>query len=290
MGVKCSASSHKFRKVFPSALHSTRTEGWESEKHLMLWITLIRQKVRQPRFFFFLTEDLWCLYPSQVWWLVCYPGSPALPRHSGALPWTACPCWLREQGGEKDWAAGAVQFPLAGRPLQGHHWSEGKVLGGAKSLFCHSSSREIPAAGALTGSAENHISLRKRLLEGRGQQSVTHEHRLFPGRRRRRRGWLCWYRDGKSEQPQCKHQLPQEGLCSSVWGRWELSVLCCCWSGVSFGDSSKVPVRLWLGEFRHLATLKSVLLIREITFVLKNFLSECSGFILCKCKKEFSHC
>lgn len=166
MGVKCSASSHKFRKVFPSALCSTPREGWESEKHLMLWtLTLIRHKVRQPRFFF-LPEDLWRLYPSQVWRLVCYPRSPALPRHSGAIPGTAWPCWLCEHRGEKAWAAGAVQFPLAGWLLQGHHWSEGKVLRGAKSLFCHSSSREIPAAGALTGSAENHISLRKRLCGG----------------------------------------------------------------------------------------------------------------------------
>lgn len=67
--MKCSASSHKFRKVFPSALHSTQTEGWESEKHLMLCITLIRQKVRQPRFFFSLQKIFGvCIHPKYGGW------------------------------------------------------------------------------------------------------------------------------------------------------------------------------------------------------------------------------
>lgn len=121
------------------------------------------------------------MYPSQVWWLVCYPGSPPVPRYSGTVPGTVCPCWLCEHTGKKNWVAGAVQFPLAGRPLQGHNWSEGKVLGGAESLLCHSSSGEIQTAGADARSSEKHISLSNMTpWRGRGQANCNSSAPPFP--------------------------------------------------------------------------------------------------------------
>lgn len=111
------------------------------------------------------------MHPSQVWWLVCYPGSPAVPRCSGTIPRTACSCRLCEHRGEKNRVAGVVQFPLAGWPLQGYHWSEGKVLRGAENLLFHSSSRKIQAAGADTFHRVMWFH------EGAGHRwSVTHQH------------------------------------------------------------------------------------------------------------------
>lgn len=125
---------------------------------------------------FLLPEDLWRVYSSQVWRLVCYPRSPPVPRYSGPIPATVCPCWLCEHRGEENWIAGAVQFPLAGRLLQGHNWSEGKVLRGAESLLCHSPSREIQTARADT------FHRVKRFHEGAGhEQSVTPQHLLIRG-------------------------------------------------------------------------------------------------------------
>lgn len=111
------------------------------------------------------------MYPSQVWRLVCYPGSPAVPRCSGTIPRTVCSCRLCEHRGEKNRVAGVVQFPLAGWPLQGYHWSEGKVLRGAENLLFHSSSRKIQAAGADTFHRVMWFH------EGAGHRwSVTHQH------------------------------------------------------------------------------------------------------------------
>lgn len=56
--------------------------------------------------------------------------------------------------------------------------------------------------------------------------------------------------------------------------------------GVSFWESDKMPISLWLGKVQTLATGKHVLLIREVSFVHKNFLYKCFGFILCKSKKS----
>lgn len=194
------------------------------------------------------------MYPSQVRWLVCYPGSPPVPRYSGAVPGTVCPGWLCEHRGEKNWVAGAIQFPLAGWPLQGHNWSEGKVFRGTKSLLCHSSSGEIPTVRADTRSPERHISLSNITpWRGRGQAKAkcNSSASSFP------RCWGGRHADTDVANPisvcsisiqtsasQSKREHCIIALLSG--GRWEQSVLCCCWFGVSFGESGKMLISLWL--------------------------------------------
>lgn len=168
-------------RAFLSSPCGTRNRARSVRGCIKTWcfelVTITRHKVRHFRFFLsFLPEDLWCMYPSQVWRLVCHPGSPPLPRYSGTVAETVCPYWLCEHRGEKNWAAGAVQFPLEGWPLPRHNWSEGKVFRGAKSLLCHSSSGEIQTARTDVWSPEKHISL-SNMAPWRGpegKQSVTH--------------------------------------------------------------------------------------------------------------------
>lgn len=234
----------------------------------------------------FLPEDLRCMYPSQVWRLVCNPGSAPVPRYSGTIPGTVCPCWLCEHRGKKNWVAGAVQFPLAGRPLQGHNWSEGKVFRGAKNLLCHSSSREIQTAGADPRSAEKHVAL---TWLGRGQEKCNWAAPAFP--------W-CWggrHMDTDMANPSsvCSVSIQTSAAQSKrehnitapvVWRRVgavcsELLLIWCV-----FREPGKMPISLWLGKVQTRTTGKPVLLIRDVIFVLKNFLSKWFGFILGKSK------
>lgn len=186
VGMRCNGSSHVSRKelslVLCTALQqrARSVRSWSKAWCFELW-PLIETKwdILYPSVF--LPEDLRCMYPSQVWRLVCYPGSPPVPWYSGTIPGTVCSRWLCEHRGKKNWVAGAIQFPLAGRPLQGHNWSEGTVFRGAKSLLCHSSSREIQIAGADTRSPEKHVALTWLRRGAEGKRSVTQQHLLLCG-------------------------------------------------------------------------------------------------------------
>lgn len=175
-------------RAFLSCLYTTPTGHWDCEKwhqNLMFELQpLLETTWNMLDLSFLLPEDLWRVYSSQIRRLVCYPRSPPVPRYSGPLPATVCPCGLCEHRGEENWIAGAVQFPLAGRPLQGHNWSEGKVLRGAEGLLCHSPSGEIQTARADTAHRV------KQFPEGAGHEQSVIPSTCFSMVLRR----VCWYR------------------------------------------------------------------------------------------------
>lgn len=241
MGVKCSASSHKFRKVFPSAPYSTPREGWESENHLILWtLTLIAHKVRQPRFFnFFPFQKIFgvCIHPKYGGWFAIR-GLLLFPDIQ--VPFLEQPAPVDCVSTEEKRIQLLEQFNF--------HWQDGRYRDiievkeryseEQKAYFATPPAERLRLLGLSQEAQRITFHWESGSVEGRGQQRVTHE--LFPVSGRRRRMVMLihrWQTRAASMQT-----FPQRGALPRGLGEVEPSVLCCCWSGCPLGS----PVRCQL--------------------------------------------